>query len=101
MDVLRIVGAIAALTCGAASADVCVEPPTPAVPPSGATATRDEMRAAQEAIKAYNTAVVQFCDCIDKNNGNSIKASEAIRRLERLADKFNAELRAFRQKNGV
>lgn len=96
---LRILVAVAALTCVDAFADICVEPPAPADPPSGATATREEMRAVQEMFKAYNTAVVQFSACIDKNNGSPARADNVVRRLERLADKVNAEVRAFRQRN--
>jgi hypothetical protein len=92
--------ALAALTPLTASAETCVDPPTPRDLPSGATATREEMRAGLEAMKAYNAAVTQFSACTDRNKDDVTKSNEAVRRLETLANRFNAELRTFKQKNG-
>ena len=68
--------------------------------PDGATATRDDMRAAQEAMKAYNVAVTEFSACTGRTKGDVTKSNEAVGRLETLANRFNAELRTFKQKNG-
>ena len=93
-------GALVALTPLTASAQTCVEPPTPRDVPNGATATREEMRAGLEAMKAYNAAVTEFSACTGRNKGDTTKSNEAVRRLETMATRFNAELRAFKQKNG-
>jgi hypothetical protein len=90
----------AAVTSFTLSAEECAEPAEPQNPPSGATASRDEMRVAQEAMKDYNAAVTEFSACAARNHQDPAKANEAVRKLKVLANRFNAELRAFRQKNG-
>ena len=78
----------------------CVEPTPPGDPPSGATATRQEMLAAQSAIKVYDVAVGAFAECIKTSGGPASKADDAVRSVEKIAARFNAELRAFKQRNG-
>jgi hypothetical protein len=80
----------------------CVAPTPPGDPPSGATATREQMLAAQSAIKGYDVAVAAFSECVSKDGRPGLKADadEAVRGVERIAARFNAELRAFKQRNG-
>ena len=99
MKALAILCTIVASTPLCASAD-CLEPTPPGDPPSGATATRQEMVAAQTAIKGYDVAVGAFADCIRKDGGPASKAEDAVRSVERIAARFNAELRTFKQRNG-
>ena len=94
---LCLAATLASLTL---SAEECVEPAEPQDPPSGETASREEMRAAQEAMKVYNAAVTEFSACTERNHENPAKSNEAVRKLKVLANRFNAELRTFRQKNG-
>lgn len=91
---------LAALTCAQARAD-CSEPTAVTNVPSGATASRDDMVAAQRAIKAYDTAVKEFGQCLQRIGDTSNKEDAALARLHKIADKFNDELRAFKHKNGV
>jgi hypothetical protein len=98
MKVLAIVCTIVAVMPLPAFAD-CVAPTAPGEPPSGATATREQMVAAQAAIKGYDAAVAAFTECARKN-GETLKAEDAVRGVEKLAAKFNAELRVFKQRNG-
>jgi len=91
--------ALAAVITLPAFAD-CVAPTPPGSPPSGEKATREEMVAAQAAIKGYDAAVASFSDCIKKSGGRAADAEDAVRSVEKLAAKFNAELKAFKQKNG-
>jgi hypothetical protein len=79
----------------------CEAPSVPATPPNGATATREEMLAAQGAVKQYDTAVVAYAECMRKSGGGETKIEEAISQLEKHAERFNAELRAFKQKSGA
>jgi hypothetical protein len=58
------------------------------------------MLAAQTAIKGYDAAVKAFADCVSKDGGPASRADDAIRVVERVAAKFNAELRTFKQRNG-
>jgi hypothetical protein len=99
MKALAILCTIFAATPLCALAD-CVEPAPPGDPPSGATASRQEMLAAQTAIKAYDAAVGAFADCVRKDGGPTAKADDAVRGVERIAARFNAELRTFKQRNG-
>jgi hypothetical protein len=79
----------------------CLAPATPPSPPSGATATREQMLAAQSAAKGYDAAVVEFADCVRKSGGGESQINEAIELLKKHAERFNAELRAFKQANGA
>jgi hypothetical protein len=101
MKALLIVG-VASLASFSAWAS-CNAPPAPPSPPSGAAATRVEMLAAQTAIKDYNAAVVSYTECVRKsaNPAEAERASDIVEQLEKLAERFNAELRAFKQKNGA
>jgi len=99
MKMFLALATIASLISFGALAD-CVEPASPADPPIGATATRDEMLAAQLAIKTYNSAVVEYTACLEGTRGAAAKVNEVVARLESLAERFNAELRAFKQRNG-
>jgi len=82
--------------------------------PNGTTATRDQMVAAQRAVKSYDTAVKAYGDCLqhelDANlaSGGNKQQLEAeydrlnnaeVDKLQRLAGKFNDELRAFKARN--
>jgi len=101
MKTRAILFTIAAVIALPASAD-CVAPTPPGDPPSGATATREQMVAAQAVIKTYDAAVAVFSDCVKKDGtGRQAQGAEdAVRSVEKLAAKFNAELRIFKQRNG-
>ena len=99
MKAFLLVG-IASLTPFSAWA-ACKAPPAPPAPPSGVSATRDEMLAAQSAVKEYDAAVVAYSDCMKKSGGAESEINQAVMQLEKVAERFNAELRAFKQKNGA
>jgi hypothetical protein len=109
----------AALFAGQALAD-CAAPATDANIPNGSKATKEEMVAAQRAVKAYDAAVKTYSDCLKTAQDAEISAAgdkltEEMRqkivtkyadktnvevdKLQKMADKFNAELKAFRAKN--
>jgi hypothetical protein len=83
-----------------ASACKVPEEAPPAVP-NGDTASREEMVAAQAAMKAYNTAVVQYTQCVQKDGGSATELNRIVNQLEKLAVRFNAELRKYKQKAGA
>jgi hypothetical protein len=62
MKVMITVVVLAAFAAGAAFAD-CPAPDGSVQIPSGAAATREEMVAAQKAVKAYDIAVRAYSDC--------------------------------------
>lgn len=104
---------LVAFTAASALAD-CPAPDGVVQIPNGAAATRDEMVAAQKAVKAYDNAVRAYSACLEQEQHNKVTlgadrgvlAAEYSRRteaevdkLEKLADKFNIELRAFKARN--
>jgi mannose/cellobiose epimerase-like protein (N-acyl-D-glucosamine 2-epimerase family) len=95
----------------------CDAPATPDTP-NGATATLEEMIAAQQAVKAFQTANNAYRDCLDAvmaaneagatdgdeaateaRNGAVEAYNTAVSAEERLASEFNADIRAFREAN--
>jgi hypothetical protein len=69
--------------------------------PSGATASRDGMLAAQKAVKAYDVAIQGYLNCLHNIGGSSLDQDAALRTLRAVADRFNQELRTFKEKNGA
>jgi hypothetical protein len=68
--------------------------------PDGATATRDQMIAAQRAVKAYDNAVREYTDCLQKGGDDvSKQGDDAVKKDQQLADRFNSELHAFKARN--
>jgi hypothetical protein len=97
--VLAVVISLTALQASAAAAS-CKSPDVLPNVPNGDTAAREEMLAAQAAMKAYNAAVNEFTLCVQKDGGREIELNRVVNQLEKLAVRFNAELRKFKQKAG-
>jgi hypothetical protein len=97
-----VVGLIAYLVAGPALAANCFEPHDPPHVPDGATASREDMVTAMAAIKAYGVAVKQYHDCVlpGRDMMEQLIAERAQSNLAAIADKFNAEMFAFKKKNG-
>jgi hypothetical protein len=79
----------------------CSEPAAFSDIPSGASATREQMLSAQRAMKAYDNAVKAYSDCLHDAGDTSNKANLAVDRLAHLAERFNTELHAFKERNGA
>jgi hypothetical protein len=93
-------GLIACLASLPVWAVECVVPQAPR-PPDGATASREEMLSAMQAIRDYQASVKEFQDCATRTSSAFDKkaANLAIDRLVVVADKFNSELNAFKKKS--
>jgi hypothetical protein len=85
----------------AAYASNCTEPEPFTDIPSGAQATREQMLSAQRAMKSYDNAVKAYTDCLHDAGDSSGKINQAVDRLQKLAERFNDELRLFKQRNGA
>jgi hypothetical protein len=86
----------------ASAASACKAPQErPPAVPSGETASREEMVAAQVAMKAYNAAVVAYTQCVQKDGGSATELNRIVNQLEKLAVRFNDELRKYKQKAGT
>jgi hypothetical protein len=102
MKLFRLAAILATLASTPSSAwAACKAPPAPPSPPNGASATREQMLSAQTTIKGYNAAVVAFTECVRKDGGNETDINGVIAQLEKVAQQFNAELRAFKQRGGA
>ena len=98
----------------------CTAPSNEVKVPDGGTASRDDMVAAQRAVKDYNAAVKDYIECITKEmdakvalGGDKLTDADrqkisadytamqnaAVDRVQKVADKFNIELRAWKAKN--
>jgi hypothetical protein len=112
-----------ALGTAAHAQATCTYPPTPAAPPDGNTATKDQMIAAQHDFKNYNDVMNAYLDCIkleidsatpkdpsklsadEKKKADQAlkilaqKNNAAVDELQANVDRFNAQLRIFKAKN--
>jgi hypothetical protein len=100
MKTLLAISLIAIFESPLAFAD-CVVPPSAPNVPSGETASRDDMLAAMKRVKAYNVEVALYSDCVINTGGDDNQRNAVINALQHIADKFNAELRIFKAKNGA
>jgi hypothetical protein len=91
---------VAAIGVKAAYAD-CAPPNLQVQIPSGATASRDDMVAAQKAVKAYDNAVREYSGCLVREAvvGSDRLEMVEVDRLKQVAAKFNTELKIFKEKN--
>jgi hypothetical protein len=91
---------VAAIGIKTAAAD-CPPPAVQVQIPSGATASRDDMVAAQKAVKAFDNAVKEYSGCLVREAviGSERLESVEVDRLKSVAAKFNSELKIFKEKN--
>ena len=52
-------------------------------------------------MKAYDVAVKDYMQCLQQAGESSSKGNDAVDKLQKVADRFNQELRAFKEKNGA
>jgi hypothetical protein len=86
---------IAVLWIAAASAAyACDRPAAPTAIPDGKTAAMEEMMAAKKAVDAFKSAMETYLSC----EKSASKVNDAQDELVKVADKFNAQVRAFKSK---
>ena len=64
--------------------------------PDGLQASEAEMYQAQEAIKSYIDQAREYLDC---NSASTLRRDQLATKLEQVADTYNKELKAFREKS--
>lgn len=110
---------IAALATSTAFAD-CTAPDGKITIPNGSKATKDEMLVAKKAVSAYDAAVKAYSECLKTDQDAAIAAggdkmtdeqrdkivsrfvdmtNAEVEKVTKLADKLNAEIRAWKAKN--
>jgi hypothetical protein len=113
MKLMLTVSMFAALAAGPVFA-ACAVPDGAVQIPDGTAATREEMIAAQKAVVAYDAAVKSYYDCLQQELEAKIAAggdkakiqleysklnNVQVEKVQQLADKFNAELKAYKAKS--
>ena len=73
----------------------CEKPAAPASIPDGKTAAMEDMMAAKKAVDAYKKGIEEYMTC-EKSNAKLDRAQEE---LVKVADRFNAQVRAFKSKS--
>ena len=107
------------LSCAIPAMADCTYPKKPSDPPNGAKATQEEMVAAMKATKQYDADVKAYLACLDTETDSLISAlgsdakpeqiqqvkskqnlkhNAAIDDLQKYADGFNTQLRAYKAK---
>src|SRR5690349_11980361 len=97
----------------------CNYPRVPADPPSGSTATKEEMIAAKKVTTQYSADMVEYLKCLDGEaedgiaalgadhkpeqedpikNKRDLKYDAAEKTMQKYVDSFNTELRAYKAK---
>jgi hypothetical protein len=97
MNRVALIVAVACLVSTRAQAG-CTDPGAAPPPPDGAKVSREEMLAAQKAFRDYDTAVREYASCLQQTGGSGALQNAAVKRVELAAEKFNAELRAFKKR---
>ena len=72
----------------------CSKPAAPTAIPDGKTAAMEEMMAAKKTVDAYKTAMEEYLSC----EKSASKQDSAQAELVKIADRFNAQVRAFKAK---
>lgn len=113
MRISSTLWALLAIAAAPAFAD-CTPPTDSVVIPKGAQATKEEMIAAQNAVKQLNQAVSAYGNCLKQEEdakvaagGDKVKLhntyaklnNDEVARLQQVAAKFNDELHAYLAKN--
>jgi hypothetical protein len=96
-----------ALAAGSVRAD-CVLPPPPNKVPDGTSASEQEMMGAMQTLKQYDGDVNVYLKCLEfEQHQNRLGADErdarhnaAISQLEKVASRFNEQVRVFKAKHG-
>ena len=96
------------ISAAPAFADTCLLPPAPSKVPDASTASEQEMVAAMDTLKQYNGDVNVYLKCLEfEEKQNHVTSADrerqhnaAVSQLEKVAAKFNEQVRAFKSKHG-
>jgi hypothetical protein len=80
----------------ASPAFACERPTAPGSIPDGNTAAKEEMLAAKKQVDAFKTSMEEYLVC----EKSSAKRDAGQAELVKVADKFNAQVKAFKAKAG-
>jgi len=72
----------------------CERPSAPTSIPNGASASKEEMLAAKKAVDAFKSGMEEYIAC----EKSGAKKDGAAAELVKVADRFNAQVKAFKAK---
>ena len=78
----------------AVPAFACDKPGAPTSIPDGASASKEDMLAAKKAVDAFKSGMEEYLAC----EKSAAKKDSASAELVKVADRFNAQVRAFKAK---
>ena len=90
------VSLVVVLAACAVPAFGCDKPSAPTAFPDGKTASKDEMLAAKKEVDGFKRSMEEYLSC----ERNTNKAESAHSELQRVADRFNEQIRVFKAKEG-
>ena len=79
----------------ASPAYACDTPSAPSSLPDGKSATMDQMMSAKKGVDQYKRDMETYLGCVK----DPLKADAAQAELEKVAGRFNAEVRAYKTAN--
>ena len=85
-----------AILCAMGSTPViaCERPSAPSSIPDGATASKEDMLAAKRAVDAFKSGMEEYLACEKSSARKDAGAAELVK----VADRFNAQVKAFKAK---
>jgi succinate dehydrogenase/fumarate reductase flavoprotein subunit len=92
----KSVSLVALLVACAVPAFGCDKPSAPSNFPDGKSASKDEMLAAKKEVDGFKRSMEEYISC----ERNQAKAESAHTELQRVADRFNEQIRVFKAKEG-
>jgi hypothetical protein len=119
MKTLLSLALVAASIAAGPAFAACPYPKAPDSIPDGNTATLDQMLAAQRAVKAFDAAITTYQGCLESENNAAFaanpdltedqkkerlnilgqKQNAAVDEAQALADRLNAQIRVYKDKN--
>jgi len=86
-----------AILCAMGSTPVlaCERPIAPSSIPDGATASKEDMLAAKKAVDAFKSGMEEYLTC----EKSGAKKDAGVAELVKVADHFNAQVKAFKAKS--
>ncbi|MBM4195556.1 MAG: hypothetical protein FJ197_00460 [Gammaproteobacteria bacterium] len=112
MQKIAALSALAALAAANTAAAACAYPPEIDVP-NGARATKDEMVAANAAVKGYMAQVEEYLACLDREEADlgdavtdeqkqlhTTRHNTAVDALNAVAARYNEQVQAYKKAGG-
>jgi hypothetical protein len=92
---MRFVSVAILCAMGSTAVLACERPSAPSSIPDGATASKEDMLAAKKAVDAFKSGMEEYLTCEKSGAKKDAGAAELVK----VADHFNAQVKAFKAKS--